>query len=908
MSESFLLHDKLTEICAHYADQTAFVDMLSNQSFTFAQILKLSGNIGSWLCESGVKKQDKVALILENCPQWPMIYFGIMFSGATVVPIDPKLSELEICNIIKDSQAIIAFAPSELKSFFEKNLSGLKQIKKVVLLNQEKCGSPFVAFADTTSNVNHHRDFPRMSEEDIASIIYTSGTTDKPKGVMLTHKNFSSNYSSLENLQFCFKGDCFISILPLHHVFAFTATLLFPLFLGAKVAYPKSIKSDDLMDCLRKNGVTVFMGVPELFNMFHKSIFAKLKAIPFIFRKLLELLLNTFWILRRLSNINLARIMLGSLHKQFGGKLKYFVSGGAKLNSKVAEDLFRLGFTILEGYGLTETAPVATFNIPLKYKIGSAGRAISGVEIKTEENGEILIKGNNVMPGYYKNTEQTEKVIKDDWFYTGDSGHIDKDGFLFITGRIKEMLVLSSGKNIYPEEIETYFKESSFIKEICILTIKNPQGNDVLAAVVVPDFEYFKKVKDANINRKIKWELENLSSKLPSYKRITDFIVATDEFPKTRLGKLKRYEIRNHYEEKFSSKKDKKDAKQDISQEDIELLNTEVGKKTIEFLKENTSIEKIRLSDHLELDLGLDSLARAELAVGLEIMFNISIPEATISEVFTVKELIIKLNEILFSGKSVKEDKKEKFSWKDFLKVEPPEEARQKINLSPNKANKFFSYIASRFLLLFFRIFFRFKISGQENIPHKGAYIICPNHASYLDGFVIGCSVPFKTLTNLYFLGDKNIFEHRLFKWCLKMARLIAIDSTKELMNTLQVSSYILHNNKMLCIFPEGLRSYEGKPTEFKKGVGILAKELEIPTEGNRSKEKVKIIPAAIMGTFQSWPRTRRFPRLHPIKVAFGNAVEVDELIQEGKAMGETDSYQCIATALEARVEELFYE
>ncbi|MFH1655969.1 MAG: AMP-binding protein [Candidatus Omnitrophota bacterium] len=902
MSKGFLLHDKFLEVCQANSDRIAFVQTKPDQlqEYTYFQVNRLAKNVGSWLIDSGIKKQDKVAIILDNCPQWGIVYFGILFSGAATIPIDIKLSGFEICNLLTDCEAKIVFTTSDFIDFFEKNLPNLAQIEKIVLIDKKNCDQPYVSFDDVAKEVNLSSNFPKVSLEDTASIIYTSGTVSKPKGVVLTHKNFSSNFQSLEKLNICSYKDCFISILPLHHAFSFTGTLIFPLFLGAKIVYPASLKSEDILDCMRRNAVTIFAGVPEIFNMIYSSILEKIKKLLFLQRLALSFYLELLWLIRRLTKINLAKISLRPLHSKFGGKLRYLISGGAKLDRQAAIDFFKLGFTILEGYGLTETAPVASFNLPSRYKLGSIGRPIDGVSVKIDKNNEILISGDNVMKGYFRDPDQTSNVMKDNWFCSGDTGCIDKDGYLFITGRIKEIIVLSSGKNIYPEEIENYFKKSDFIKEICLLSVKNIEGNEVLASVVVPDFEYFKKIADANINRKIKWEIENFSFRLPSYKRITDFIIVKDQLPRTRLGKIKRYEVKTKYLNKFINMQDLDLEKYSPTLEDINILNSEAGRKVTKFLSKKLSLRReIRLSDHLELDLGLDSLARVELALGLQNIFGIEIPDSLIGEIFTVRELILKLSELLFSQTGTGGVSKQINSWKDLLNAPPPRELINKIGLSPGVLDKLLSFFVPKFLFIMFKIFCQLKIEGRENLPKDGTYVFCSNHASYFDGFVVAASSPFRTLVNLYFLGDKNIFEHPSVSWGLKTARLVPIDPTKELMNTLQVSSYILRHNKMLCIFPEGLRSFQGSPTEFKKGIGILIKGLDID---------LKIIPVAIIGSFEAWPRTRLFPGLHPIKIVFGKPIEAEKLIEDSKKTGIADDYEAIAEAIKKQVENLFYD
>lgn len=907
MSEGFLLHDKFSKTCQANADRIAFVEVQPDQTktYSYSEIHRQARNIASWLIENGIKRQDRIAIILDNCPQWSIAYFGILLAGATAVPLDAKLSDFEFHNLLIDCEAKIIFSSAKFLNFFEKEIINLAKVKKIVLVDKTGTKPPYVHFQDVISKSYTENSFPSVSIEDLSSIIYTSGTVGKPKGVMLSHKNFSANFLSFEKLNICSQRDCFISILPLHHSFAFSATLTFPIFLGAKIVYPYTLKSEEFLKTIRENAVTMFIGVPEIFNMLHKAIFDRIKRQSSLKRILFGLLINFSFVFRSFTKINLAKIFFGTIHRSFGGKIRYLVSGGAKLDTKIAKDFLRLGFTILEGYGLTETSPVVSLNLAAINKLGSVGRPVYGVKVKIGTDNEILIQGDNVMKGYYNKLEETSQVIKDSWFYSGDAGRIDKDGYIYITGRLKEIIVLSSGKNIYPEEIESYFKKSEFIKDICLLSVKNTEGNEILAAVVVPDFEQFKKVGDANVNRKIKWELENLSVKLPSYKRITDFFITKEELPKTRLGKIKRYEVEAKYRDKFSGKRWLIEEASSPSLEDVNILNSEIGKKVMHFLSKKASSKKdIKLEDHLELDLGFDSLARVELAMGLQNIFKVIIPDSLVTEIFTVRELILKLNDFLFSSDSSSKIGQAVRSWKDLLDLPPPKELIEKMNFSPGGFNKLLSFVIPKILFVMFKLFFFLKIEGRQNLPAEGGYVLCSNHSSYLDGFIVGSSVPFKTLIKLYFLGDKNIFEHRMIRWALTIARLVPIDPTKELMNTLQVSSYILRHDKMLCIFPEGLRSFEGKPGEFKKGIGILAKEFSI----DNREGAIKIIPVAILGTFDAWPRIRHIPRPHRVKIVFGKPITSENLLSKGKEYGIVDDYEAISFAIKKEVEELFYK
>ena len=311
----------------------------------------------------------------------------------------------------------------------------------------------------------------------------------------------------------------FLSILPLYHTYAFMVTLLVPLLKGATITYAKSFKPEDLTSIIRQTDVTILVGVPQLFSLIYKSILEKIKKIPFFLMPIFIPFLKQ------------------QLRKRFGNSLRFFVSGGARLDPAVAKGLSKLGLKVIEGYGLTETSPVVSLNPPERLRFGSVGRPIPGVEVRIQNPdrygvGEIFIRGPNVMRGYFQQPDLTAQVIcPEGWFQSGDLGYLDKTGYLFITGRKKDVIVLGSGKNIYPEELEEYYSQSPYIKEICVFEKSEEQFGqkvNLLFAVVVPEFEYFRNQRQMNIRDKIRWELENLSSSLATYKRIMGFIISKE--------------------------------------------------------------------------------------------------------------------------------------------------------------------------------------------------------------------------------------------------------------------------------------------------------------------------------------------------------------------------------------------
>ncbi len=888
----FLLHEKFKEISSQSPAGIAIKSpALSGEiSFTLGDIYNLSQKVAGWLQKEKVVKGERVAIILTNCPEWISIYFGILFCGAIAVPLDPQTKPEELGNFLKDSQAKVAFISEDLASSFNKaGFAG-----KTVIANKIDRELALGILAPVS-----------VSFEDIASILYTSGTTAIPKGVMLSHKNFSANFNSIKRLKLASSKDCFLSLLPFYHAYAFMATLIFPLFLGAKIVFPPSLKSQELTKCMREESVTMLVAVPELFFNLHQAIFDKIKSLPFSLRVFVNYLLALNYWLRRITKINLGKLFFAKIHSQIGEKLRFMVSGGARLEPKVAVDLFKLGFNVLEGYGLTETSPIVSFNPARKPEFGSVGKVLAGVEVKIinpdkDGIGEVAIRGENVFKGYYNQPEETGNVKRDNWFYSGDLGFLGRGNYLYLTGRSKEVIVLSSGKNIYPEEIESYYNKTKTVKELGVLEVKDDRGIVSLQAVVVPNLDYFKIAEGGNIYGKIKWEFENISYTLPTYKRISGFILTKDDLPRTRLGKLKRFAVKERYLKDISLKQETKARPQEeISAEDLKLLNSSFGKKIIEFVKNTLSLkENPGLEDHLELDLGVDSLTKVELVAGLEKLFHISIPDKLAQEIMNVRQVILRVGQLLSNreGPGFKPGAWEP-SWENLLSVEPAKEIKKNINLHPSILNRLLTLAVTKILFMVFRIFFCLRVFGRNNIPSRGHFIFCVNHASYLDGLIVAAAMPFRVEINLYFIGWKQIFEHPSLKWSNKMARLVPIDSSAELMSTMQVASFLLQNKKNICIFPEGQRTIDGKIKEFKKGVGILVKELD-----------ATVIPVAIKGAFEAWPRIKRFPSLHPIKVIFGKPVTAEELLGRIPAGSTVDKYELIAQSLREEVVRLFYQ
>ncbi len=866
----------------------SFKQGIGYKNLTYGQILEESLKLGNYLKSIGIKPQDKVAIYLENQPEYSLSFFAIMYVGAVAVFFDIQFGPPQLKHLLLHSESKVLILSQKN---FEKVKDHYTDVELIAIDSQD-----FQKKLNTYSSENRFE--ANSSGNTLACLFYTSGTMDLPKAVMLSQANLLANVKSIQLLNIVSQEDVVISLLPLHHTYSFTVTLLTPLLGGARIVYPPGLSSQELMSCLKETNISIFVGVPLLYSLMHRGIKEKLKALPLLKRVLVNFLGQVFYLLRKITPINLSKHLFSQVHKAYGARLRYMVSGGAKLDEDVAVDFFKWGFTILEGYGLTETAPVVNFSPPKRPKIGSVGKSLPNVEVKIiqpDENGigEVAIKGPNVMLGYYHMSQQTKEVIRDQWFYSGDLGFLDQEGYLFLKGRRKEIIVLSSGKKINPEEVEKYYAQCHFIKELAVLASKQAgylEEVEQLVSVIVIDENYFREKNVANIRDKLKWELENLSAHLLPYQRITGFVISKENLPRTRLGKIMRHRLVDLYAKLLESAKIQQAPK--ALRED-QLLYTDLAQTVISHLK-RTLKREVNIKDHLELDLGLDSLNRVELLLGIQERLQLKLSDQDSMDFYlsnTVEDLISKLKKFIpqLVQPAIQDNA---LIWEKILKEDPLPETLKKIRLKFGGWNIFVNLVIIGTFKLIFGVLFLIRSEGRKNLPKKGPYLLCPNHTNYLDGFFVLCALPFNILINTYFVGYSAFFEHFLIKRFIRIARLIPLEVSLNLVEALKACAYVLRASKIVCYFPQGQRSLEKEVKDFKKGVGILVKELDVP-----------VIPIYIEGALRCWPRGQRFPRLLPIKVKFGSQVTLNDLIT-GTSTPE-DIYNMIAKNLEKEVSRL---
>lgn len=849
-------------------------------SITYRELLNQVINLASFLSKNNIKKSAHVAIIMENDPAWVISFFSLMYIGAVAIPLNPQLENEELEAFLKHAEA----------QFLITSLNIYTRIKTLVSpLNINVFPLDFEEVIKRIDEAQTQLEPAKIEPHTLASIVYTSGTTSTPKGVMLTHKNFLSNAHSLKKLNLMGHNDCLVVLLPFYHTYSFMVTMLLPLLSGARISFPLYYDIAEITDCMKKTKTTIFVGIPRLFELLHKRIKKNINGLFLPKKIFLKLLLNLSFPLRKYLKLNLAKIIMVDLHERMGEDLRFMISGGAKLNEKIAYDFYKWGFTTLEGYGLTETSPVVSFNTPQNNKIGSVGKPLPYVEVKIinpneKKEGEILIKGDNVTGGYYKEKQLTEEVIKNGWFYSGDLGTIDKDGFLYIRGRKKELIILSSGKKINPEDLEAYYLKSPYIEEICVFLSKdNLSQKEILTAAILPDYHYFRTQHIQQIKDRIRFEIENLSRNLPSYKRIKKYVIITEKLPRTPLGKVKRYQVSQKYMDLSGAPLK---ASHPVHQ-DKYLLSSPICQKALDYLKKELN-RPVNLDDHLELDLGLDSLEQVELLLGFQKVTGLRINDEDALGIFTVRDALKKL--FILSSERKTTPVTSTTKWQEVL-AQHPKSVTKSISIKQNPVIKFANFLAGIFLNTIMRSFFLLEVRNKKNLPLNGPYIIAPNHTSYLDGFVIAAALWPKIINNVYFLGYSGYFQHPLIAWAAKLFRFVSIDPVLHLVESMQACSYILANSKILCMFPEGVRSHNGELGNFKKGIGILIKELGVP-----------VVPVYIEGAFRAWPRYRLLPRPAKIKVIFGKEISPQELSSKKE---DIDEYDNIVNNLRNRMIEL---
>jgi len=764
-------------------------------------------------------QDTRIAIFSENRFEWVYAFYAIWKNNAVPVTVDFMSKPNEIAYILKDCAPKYVFTSKDNLDFLKTAIDLIDHTPEIIVFDEIEDDLP-------NSEPDDFSDFP---DENDACIIYSSGTTGNPKGVILTHKNIKININAVSvDDPIVTKKTVILAMLPFHHVLPLVGCVLCPLQVGAKIAITPSLDPVDIVKTLQDNGVTILISVPRFYTMLFKGIKAKIEQ-----KFVAKLLFN---IADRLQSKTFSRLIFKAIHEKFGGHLEIMLTGGAAIDKSVEKGFHTLGFEIISGYGMTETAPLITFPRPGNGRIGSVGKALKTNEVKIASDGEVITRGPNVMKGYFNLPDKTADTVINGWMHTGDLGYIDDEGYLFLTGRKKEIIVLPNGKNINPVNIEfEILKMSNCINEIGVF-----MHEDILQMVCSPDEKHTQEAGITDFKKFIQDDIvTKYNEKVAPYKQIKKITVVKVELPKTRLDKIKRFKL--------------KDLVPTLSDKSKSIVEPSFQEYSVirDFINQQME-KKIYPGDHLEFDLGMDSLDKVSLQTFIKKSFDVDIQEIHLKENPTVR----KLSE--FIRKNSKKIKTEAVNLSDVFKE------KVHVKLPKSWATHVILRNIGRFFL---KLMFNIRINDINKLPHA-PYIMAPNHQSFVDGMLVVSDLSTKQLRNTFFFGKAKHIRNWFIKFLAKTSNVIIVDINSDLKGSLQQLAAAIREGKNVIIFPEGTRSYDGSLENFKKTFAILAKEMNVP-----------VVPVVIDGAYKALPRDKHFPK-------FGTRINVtylDAIIPKGK-------------------------
>ena len=768
---------------------------------------EISARVSS-LTECGVAAGDRVALLGENSPDWVVACLSLWRIRATVIPLDPQLKERDLADRIDttDPKAILADAKFFSQLAVPKGTSLISMSSGEVVSEPERVRPRF------RPSSSQDRD------PQLAAIVFTSGSTRHPKGVMLTRTNIGhALLGAVDGVDLDQDTDL-LCVVPLHHVLGLCACMA-AVLVGGTVTFVAEPRSDLLLKAMQETGTTVLPGPPRLFELILGGIESQVARSPAPVRWLVRGFRALTRTVRRTTGLNPGRVLFRKVHTRLGGRLKHLVLGGAAIRQSTYQDLMSYGFDILEGYGLTETSAGVSFNTKTHRRDGTVGRPLEGTEVRIAHPdvkgiGELWVRGPTVMRGYFRDLEATREILLEDgWLRTGDLASVDKDGYIRIVGRIKEMIITSAGKNVSPDEVEWSYSDLDFVEDLAAFGMpsESQAGEEVHAAVVV---------KATKLHEHVLQSLENRYESLPSYLRIQR-VHFVPSIPKTSTLKVRRNVLKQQLEP-GTEIDEVTETEADVPSDALEAILHVLGEMSV------PKAGDFHEGSVLVFDVGLDSLGHLDLAARLQERLGQEISSADVQRCKTLGD-VVALIERQGSG--------------DFTRSGAP----SSMDVPPVRP---FPY-----RLLFFmtrtlaRLLWGLRSRGAERLPPSTACVLCANHQTNIDGLFVANSLPWSFQSTFCVLAKKELLKSPFTRMVVRAARGIAVDRMGDVGAALEAGNKVLEAGRPLLVHPEGTRSRDGSLLPFRLGAAKLAIHAGVP-----------LVPIRIEGGFEIFSRHRKLP------------------------------------------------
>lgn len=780
-------------------------------------------------------KDTRTVILSENREGWVYSFFSTWLQEGIAVPVDASSTVQDVAYILHDCQPAAVWTSRGCEETARAAIAEAGIQTRVLIIDE----SERLPIADEQeTSVLPWAALNEPDNDETALIIYTSGTTGSPKGVMLSYANLMANIHSVSyDVPIYSSERRALVLLPLHHVLPLMGSLIAPLYMGGGVAICPSLSGADIMDTLCRGKVSIIIGVPRLWQTLYVGIKKKIDETA-VGRAL-------FAICHAAGCRSLSRLVFRSVRKKMGGHIDYCVSGGAALEREIGEGLRTIGLDVLEGYGMTETAPIIAFTRPGDYIPGCSGLPLPGVDCKLVD-GELCVKGPNLMKGYYNRPQETAAVIDDEgYLHTGDLASLDSAGRVTITGRTKEIIVLSNGKNVQPSEIEYKLeKYDQYVKEAAVV-----QDGDMLRAIIVPQPAWATSLSDSEIAMRLKHDvLEVYNTAVAAYKKVMSVMVYRGELPRTKLDKLQRFKLAG-----ILAKEKEDESKQHEPMPEPEFDEYKMLKR---FIEQEKGI-RVHATDHVETDLALDSLDKVSLQDFIERTFGTTVGIEEMPAFRNVEALA----RHIAAQKTRMEA--EEVDWHQLLNAP--------VKALPIPKAGWCYRATSRLFKWFFRMYNGLSIAGAENVPSGGACILAPNHQSFVDGPLVLSGLPWNELGEYFFYATEEHVRGERRRRLAARSNIIIMERA-HLKDSIMKLAKVLREGHRIIIFPEGARTHDGSIAPFKKTFAILAKELDVP-----------IVPVCIRGAYDALPRGSRFVNPNHIEVSYLPAINpsADESYEE---------------------------